>query len=237
MSCGARSQMTLTSLWYRPRLSRAVSTYRTRPSAPDRTRFPQLPDRGVVLERVPDHQATAASARRPAFGVLDRRGQRLLDQDVLPASRAAARSGVAARRGGDDDGVHVVQDAVQTRSDMHGGKAGQSASRSRSSRFSMTVSSTPGSAGQHADVSGGPQYIRIADHTHPVFDVLGTHAGQAPSVSNSSFKPAEGAVLTVSPAAKPRRSPALALTSHFPQSCRLRGGRVSGSARAVLRMS
>ncbi|OLT02864.1 hypothetical protein BJF90_28285 [Pseudonocardia sp. CNS-004] len=36
MSCGARSQITFTSRWYRPRLSRAESMYRTRPSAPER---------------------------------------------------------------------------------------------------------------------------------------------------------------------------------------------------------
>ena len=61
----------------------------------------QLPDRGVVLEGVadrPDARCCAAAALTSASRVLDRRGQRLLDEYVLAGRQGAHRDVDVARR-------------------------------------------------------------------------------------------------------------------------------------------
>ena len=86
----------------------------------------EFPYRGVVLERVSDHQGPSSrvGCLHERFGDRDRGRQWLLDHGVQPGPQRLQRDrAVAARRGGDDDGVQLVLDFVETRSDMHGGEA------------------------------------------------------------------------------------------------------------------
>ena len=90
-SCGARSQSTSMSGCTSPRLIRTESTNWTSPISPPRIEFPDPPHGGRVAVRVIAHQHQAAVLGQigQLLRVGERRGQRLLDQTCLPASRAA----------------------------------------------------------------------------------------------------------------------------------------------------
>ena len=72
----------------------------------------ELPDGGVVFERVPDHEDHARRGRRavqPA-GALGGRRERLFHQDVLSGLDRLQRHGhVGAGRGRDDDRVDLIE--------------------------------------------------------------------------------------------------------------------------------
>ena len=76
----------------------------------------QLPDRGVVLERVTDHEVHVGEHGRvdQLFAFCDARRQRLFDQHVaVGADRGVRDHGVRARRRRDDDGVGLLEDVVE----------------------------------------------------------------------------------------------------------------------------
>ena len=86
----------------------------------------EFPYRGVVLEGVSDHQGPSSRVRclHERFGDRDRGRQWFLDHGVQPGPQCLQRDrAVAVRRGGDDDGVQLVLDFVETRSDLRGGEA------------------------------------------------------------------------------------------------------------------
>ena len=86
----------------------------------------EFPYRGVVFEGVSDHQGPSARLRRlhERFGDRDRGRQWFLDHGVQPGPQCLQRDrAVAVRRGGDDDGVQLVLDFAEMRSDMNGGEA------------------------------------------------------------------------------------------------------------------
>ena len=95
MSCGARSQMTLQSFWYRPRLSRAHVDVEDAAELAGLDDLLELPHRGVVLEGVADHEGDVvrAGALDECLGLLHGGGQRLLHHGVQAGTQCLQRDG------------------------------------------------------------------------------------------------------------------------------------------------